>query len=190
MSPTIKNLMESGNGHVSVAASFAFAALLRFHTPRDAFNANHSDGIYKGWLDSTTEAGTDDVVYADGLRYNLSEGWYEFRGHCKVGGQSSSENASISALLGKASRGDGSQPIVFLDAIKAYLREKDGGNMADCNTLDFENFAISTATLYARMLSDNLLSILKEIASNKDIYTHGFATKCSVLVDGSPIVSD
>ena len=112
------------------------------------------------------------------------------RPHCKVGGQSSSENASISALLGKASRGDGSQPIVFLDAIKAYLREKDGGNMADCNTLDFENFAISTATLYARMLSDNLLSILKEIASNKDIYTHGFATKCSVLVDGSPIVSD
>ena len=62
--------------------------------------------------------------------------------------------------------------------------------MADCNTLDFENFAISTATLYARMLSDNLLSILKEIASNKDIYTHGFATKCSVLVDGRPKVSD
>ncbi len=91
----------AGDHPLSVSMTFAVAAVLRFLTPASSiigsapgWCARISDakarGIYVGWLDVNSKeycinddqlpdkASNDTATYADGLRYNLSEGWYEF----------------------------------------------------------------------------------------------------------------
>jgi len=186
ISPTIRGLIQS-NQIVTVTTAFAIAAILRFLTPSEPAH-DPSNNIYRGWLDgfernsvaSTLNNSSDDgaVMYADGLRYNLSEGWYEFRGSCHCGDKAQ----PLCELLGAFS--ETRQPIEYLPAIKAYLSKEDGGNLAD--TLEVGGalvniFSMAVSTLYARMVAgDGMLEILKELDGL------GFSTDCKFLADGVP----
>ena len=182
--PTIRDLIES-NQIVTVTTAFAIAAILRFLTPAKP-DDNPDNNIYRGWLDGfdrksvgvvPSDSSNDDVVmYADGLRYNLTEGWYEFRGSCNCGDKA----RPICELLGVSS--EPRQPVEYLSTIKAYLSADDGGNLADiydeCGE-SAKNFSMAVSTLYARMISgDGMLAILREL----DVI--GYSMDCKVLVDG------
>mmetsp|Transcript_19320 Transcript_19320/g.55602 ORF Transcript_19320/g.55602 Transcript_19320/m.55602 type:complete len:817 (+) Transcript_19320:310-2760(+) len=184
--PTIRDLIQS-NETVAVTTAFAIAAILRFLTPAKP-SRNAKNSIYRGWLDGhdresvVVPSGSSDgetAVYADGLRYNLAEGWYEFRGSCNCG----NKTRPICELLGAF--GTTKQPIEYLAPIKAYLSKEDGGNLGDIIEEGGEsanNFCICVATLYARMVAgDGILAILKELLGKDG---SGFSADCKSLVDG------
>lgn len=186
--PTVRDLIGSGRA-VTVTTSYAIAAILRFLTPAEP-TCNPANGIYRGWFDgfcrkSAARAGGTDgetVTYADGLRYNRQEGWYEFRGSCPVSVVPSARPSPICEVLGAF--GEAKQPISYLPAVMAYLGKDDGGNMAkviENNATAARSFGMSVATLYARMVSgDGMLDMLEEL--NKK--SSGLKTDCTVIVDG------
>ena len=182
--PTIRDLIKS-NQIVTVTTVFAIAAILRFLTPAKP-DDDPDNNIYRGWLDGfdrksvamvPSDSSNDEVVmYADGLRYNLAEGWYEFRGSCTCGDKA----RPICELLSVSS--EPSQPVEYLSTIKSYLSADDGGNLADiydeCGE-SANNFSMAVATLYARMVAgDGMLAILRELDGI------GFSIDCKALVDG------
>ena len=176
--------------------AFALAAVLRFLTPASSifgsapgWCARISDakarGIYVGWLDVNSKeyctndshlpdkASDDTVTYADGLRYNLSEGWYEFRCDClmKLNALTISSNESEQgdpkiALPDALSRFNGpKQPCAYKSVVKAYLLHPQGGN------------------LRSMVSGDGIILLLKEMMENQHIYAQGFATPCACLDD-------
>jgi hypothetical protein len=206
--------------------AFAVAAVLRFLTPASfisgsepALNARMSDakarGIYVGRLDiKSKEYGTADgqqpgeasdytVTYADGLRYNLSQGWYEFRCDCLVEWNALPSRANEArqgdrkiALPDALSWFDGpKQPCAYEKVVKAYLLHPQGGNLQTMleggNVVDessrvrmFDTFASAVCTLYARMASgDDIILLLTEMMQKQHVYLHGFATPCACLDD-------
>ena len=184
--PTIRDLIES-NQIITVTTAFAIAAILRFLTPAKPDDDPDND-IYRGWLDgfdrksvavAPIDSSNDEMVmYADGLRYNLAEGWHEFRGSCNCGDKA----RPICELLG-VSTSEARQPVEYLSTIKAYLSADDGGNLADIYDKCGEsanNFSMAVATLYARMAAgDGMLAILKELDGI------GFSADCKFLADGA-----
>ena len=65
--------------------AFAFAALLRWLTPHKSLESSKSGNrsVFRGWLPKKAAEGAT-VSYADGLRHNFQEGWYEFKCVCSV----------------------------------------------------------------------------------------------------------
>ena len=185
--PTIRDLIQ-GNKTVTVTTAFAIAAILRFLTPAKPVS-NPNNNVYLGWLDghdrqSVASASSDSpdgetVVYADGLRYNLAEGWYEFRGSCNCGDKA----RPICELFGAF--GTPKQPVEYLVPIKAYLSKEDGGNLEDIIEEGGEsanNFCMAVSTLFARMVAgDGMLIILKEMGGKDGV---GFSADCKTLADG------
>jgi len=183
LGPTVLDLVHLKQP-ISVAMAFAFAALLRWLTPKEAGGAK--DGKYKGWLqgmagrkrklsDSTAE-------YADGLSYNLEHGWYEFRCACQV---SVGDNAPKPLSEWLAEFGEPQQPSAYHDAIRAYLLASDGGNLgAIAQKPELETLVQAVTTLYARMVAgDDMLTLLKEMKDCKGPYKEGMAANCAVLID-------
>ena len=182
--PTIRDLIKS-NQIVTVTTAFAIAAILRFLTPAKPVR-DPDNNIYRGWLNGFDKkcvamvpgdsSNDDSVMYADGLRYNLAEGWYEFRGSCNCGDKA----RPICELLGALN--ETRQPVEYLPAIKAYLSADDGGNLADIFDECGESanvFSMAIATLYARMVAgDGMLNILKELNAI------GWSKDCKSLADG------
>ena len=172
--PTIHDLICSGNV-VAVSTSFAIAAILRFLTPAEP-TSNPTGGIYRGWLDKSDRkyaakadgSSGETVTYADGLRYNLEEGWYEFKGSCNVTIDPEGGEKPICEVLGAFD--DAKQPISYVPAIMAYLSKDDGGNMGNIVASDMtavRTFGMSVATLYARMVcGDGMLTVLNELAAS------------------------
>mmetsp|Transcript_19940 Transcript_19940/g.44464 ORF Transcript_19940/g.44464 Transcript_19940/m.44464 type:complete len:576 (-) Transcript_19940:1691-3418(-) len=172
--PTVRDLIARGKA-VAVSTSFAIAAILRFLTPAKPTDSP-ADNIYRGWLDGSSRKSAaeadgssgETVIYADGLRYNIFEGWYEFRGSCPVAVDPNARKRPICEVLGAF--GDAKQPISYLPAIMAYLSQEEGGNLADAiasETAAVGSFGLSVATLYARMVcGDGTLSILHEIGND------------------------
>jgi hypothetical protein len=183
--------------HVSMA--FCFAVLLRWLTPTSSEATATTaaplapSGVFTGWLPKESsiqpESKSDSAAsttYADGLQYNLDEGWYQFRCDCQVVGPDGTASHNLSEWLAKlAGPSSQQQPAVFfVDAIQAYLRAPIGGNQESiADTKAFAIFSQAVATLYARMVAgDCLLVILQEMKECKSPYTNGFASDCSVLV--------
>jgi mannitol-1-phosphate/altronate dehydrogenase len=181
--PTVVNLL-AGNKKVTVGTVFAYAALIRWLTPV----RSSSDGRMVGWLDGAipietmgSEDDTDTTTsYADGLRYNLKEGWYEFKCSCILGEKTFSE------CLLKLARAD-AQPATYYDIFSVYLVAKDGGDLSTVSeTSGFPVLVAAISTLVARMVAgDRLGDIMVEMQSFQGVFVDGFATDCQVLLDGS-----
>jgi hypothetical protein len=191
--------------HVSMA--FCFAVLLRWLTPASSNAAATTaapppapSGVFTGWLpkkssgrseeDATIKsdsASSTTVTYADGLQYNLDEGWYQFRCDCQVVEPGGNKSHNLSEWLAELVRSSSHhQPGLFVDAIRAYLCAPSGGNQESiADTKAFALFSQAVAALYARMVADDcLLAMLQEMKECKNPFTNGFASDCSVLVVG------
>lgn len=172
LGPTSRSLLlaqDSNTGALSVGMAFALAAILRFLTPADSSTSPGLGGAYRGWLDgadrceASKASGDDDgagtVAYADGLRYDLSAGWYEFRCDCSFPG-----GVPLPARLAELS----SSAASCRSIVRAYLVAEDGGNLddvaADGRTKGgFDALVERVAALYARMVAgDGMLNILGE----------------------------
>jgi hypothetical protein len=170
---------------LSVTMAFAWAALLRFLTPVQMNSDNPLNGVYTGWLhgfQSLMLTKTAGSLYADGLRYSLQEGWYEFRCDCKISVRDREETKSVSDWLGGYSKPQ--QPEAYVEIIRAYLmEEKNGGKLAHvAETKSFNAFLYAIATMYARMVAgDDPLQLLIEMRDRDDPYTSGLETPCSAL---------
>lgn len=176
---------------------FALAAILRFLTPVD--EKEPKDGIYTGWLDGTkredvAEIQKDDnaVAYADGLSYNLKDGWYEFRCSCTVNQPGEDKTIQLSELLGSLKSPN--QPNHYEKAIRLYLLKSDGGDLSDMAGKDstkekFDFLVKSVSTLYARMVAnDGMLTILKEMDLNEGMFeANGLETPFVSFVESSQI---
>ena len=173
-SPTVTDLCRS-NHKVAVTFAFAYAALLRWLTPIPERGVANGNGVYIGWLDGVEPksltnidtASTDVQAYADGLRYDLKQGWYEYK--C--------ENNALVEMLQDCI---GKQPSACLPAVRAYLVAPTGGNLksiaADSNVDVLVN---TTATLYSRMLAgDGQESLMQELLQDKR-----FSSPCSTYMD-------
>ena len=211
LGPTIKGLLTasvrdtSGNTTVSdhplsVSMAFAVAAILRFLTPAsnvlgdvpgwcERASDARARGIYIGWLDTNKDPGegsNESVTYADGLGYNLCEGWYEFRCDCLVKTHGAGQGDCAISLPNALSRFNGpQQPSSYSTVVAAYLLHPQGGNLESVLLKGGnDTFVRAVCTLYARMLSgDGIIYMLQEIMTKQHVYTDGFATPCSWLDD-------
>ena len=187
--------------------AYAFAAILRYLSPvgKQSLDAKQR-GIHVGWLDgheqknqSNTDSNDNETVtYADGLRFNLSSGWYEFRCSCNVEWRSKDTNYTreISLPDALAMMGKGRQPSAYKHVIQAYLLHPQGGDLKSmlegctveeesARTTILNTFVSAVSTFYARMASgDSVMTILNEMVEKQNVYSNGLATSCEVLVDG------
>lgn len=209
LGPTIKSLIdraaEEDDNPLSVSIALAIAAILRFLTPHTSTRsgAEKQSGKYVGWLDgecnniNMSDASDDIVSYADGLRYNLSAGWYEFRCTCCVHWRiSHSVEREMPLPEALAKLGRSRQPCIYEDVVRSYLFNPQGGDLQSAlegGDLDEEltrakvvnSFVSAVSTLYARMVSgDRVTDLLREMMDKQHVYTEGLATSCEVLVDG------
>jgi hypothetical protein len=215
------------NNNITVTLAFAWAALLRFLTPSSVISNNNTDNsssnntpkskVYRGWLQGGTAASskqspvttaeatsgddpvTTTVEYADGLWYNLAEGWYEFRCDCPIVVPAVSDHdnpeppthpepKSVSEWLA-AAVGSSLSPIdpsVFVPIIRAYLLAETGGNLGT-SAPRVQALARAIARLYARMVAGDdddepLSDLLQEMKDSRGCYTNGFQTDCAVLL--------
>jgi hypothetical protein len=204
---------------VPVTVAYALAALLRWLTPSETPTATTATGdraghgsrpgVYRGWLQQvplspmqTKDDGSDDAIeYADGLHYNLKEGWYEFRCVCHVsrrnsildgGGNESSTRSNsmlLSAWLGGLPRP--ARPSAYREVVRSYLVSPEGGGLADVSAThpeELDALVGAIAALYARMVAgDDLLEMLAEMKAATGPYVNGgMATSCSALADDDP----
>jgi mannitol-1-phosphate/altronate dehydrogenase len=179
--PTVVDLLSSkDNAAVSTTASlaFAYAALLRWLTPIPSQAFNDSDAIGKsevfvGWLDGflasdsakLTSRDTESAVeYADGLRYNQEQGWYEFRSSLNVPSEDmqAGETVPLTKLL---QRCIGKQPQGCSHAVRAYMLASEGGNLSSVQSVPELQALIDAVTvLYSRLVNgDSVLTVLKEL---------------------------
>lgn len=187
LGPTVVDLLEADQP-LTVTMAYAFAVLLRWLTPRDSSTVDN--GIYTGWLagadraatiDTTTTDAPAKVSYADGLRHNLEEGWYEFRCACTVG----EERRTFSEVLAEFGSAP-CQPSNYCQTIRSYLLSTEGGNLgAVAHKPALTTFVQAIATLYARIVAgDSLVEMLEEMAEASGAYApKGMATPCGALVD-------
>jgi len=176
--PTIVELI-SNDKPITVAMVFAYSALVRWLTPKH--ESKNNGEVFIGWLDSTSPSvGVEEedkaVSYADGLRYNLGAGWYEFKCACEVRGK------PVSTWLQEIA---GSQPTAYCDVIREYMVTSSGGDLHDVASMPaFDTFVYAVATVVARMVvGDSTWQLMQEIQNREGIYVDGFETNCVALVD-------
>lgn len=210
LGPTIRGLAATGDGALRVSMAFAAAAILRFLTPASTDDGRAGKfgrrideakrrGVCLGWLDAGQETNddrsaarslSDTVTYADGLRYNLGEGWYEFKCDCpiaapaddsdgpKQGGQTIALPEALSNLNAA------SQPRICEIVVRSYLVNSQGGDLQSLLDAkgkgELDTFVTAVSKLYTRMVGgDSVLLLLQEMAKKERNYTDGFATSCS-----------
>ena len=186
LGPTVIDLIQSSDNDkcpLTVTLAFAYAALLRWLTPESATQAPDAGHVYRGWLPSPAPNGTT-VSYADGLRHNFQEGWYEFKCICTVWDVASNTKRNLPDWLASL-RSSFLQPSTYVPLVRAYLVSSEGGNqLSVADTTAFNELCHAVATLYARMVSgDDLLGLLQEMMNAEGPYSLSWATPCSNLVD-------
>ena len=175
--PTVVDLIQHEKP-LTLGMAFAYAVLLRWLTPVPGVTSS-KDGVYVGWLDGidpksiTTLSEDDAEQYADGLGYNLKQGWYEYKCPLQINDQAFPK--LLSGCIGK-------QPAGCVSAVKAYLVAPQGGALADAaNDKALDELVQSIATLYARLIAgDGVEDMMKDFAepSGNGI---GFQSPCSSL---------
>jgi hypothetical protein len=180
--PTVIDLIQQTKP-ITVTTIFAYASVLRWLTPSTPAPA--SNGIFTGWLEGGARVApqsTDgSAEYADKLRYQLEEGWYEFRCDCKVG----DDGRVLSEWLGNFATPQ--QPAACIPVIRAYLLSSQGGDLASIQTNpQFEKLVKAIATMYARMVAgDGLFDLLQAMIDKKDGCILGMSTGMDSLFDDS-----
>jgi hypothetical protein len=194
LSPTVKDLIaispEESTHPISSTMAFAFAALLRWLTPVDADLADiPENGVYIGWLDGfdRTQVGSlaasiqiaatseSTVTYADGLRYNLEEGWYEFRCACRVDVHSTASlpaaTKSVAEWLGAL--GNPQQSALTIHIIQAYMLAPSGGDLGSvAHANQLEVLIEAVANLYSRMVAgEGIINLLHGLQLNTQFKT-------------------
>jgi hypothetical protein len=185
--------------------AYAFAAILRLLSPHGKQSLEGQQRrVYVGWLDGDedeinpdTQNSEDNVVqYADGLRFNLTSKWYEFRCACSVEWSSVDVKRDVLLPCALSMIGRGRQPHAYSNVIRSYLLNAQGGDLKSvlegesveeeyARAVIFETFVAAVSTLYARMASgDSVIGILNEIVERQHVYSNGLASSCEVLVDG------
>ena len=215
----------NNNTHITVAMAFAWAALLRWLTPAvsivpDIDNNNNKtpkDTVYRGWLQGTSRSSVDSLIgslslsssiqngddkqtieYADGLRYNIHEGWYEFRCACQIeipgteeGPKPVSEWLADRTVAVSMQQQQPSPPrSAYIPAIRAYLTAETGGNLGSLtDTLhhhphkNVDALATAIASLYVRMVAgEDLRDMLQEMKHSQGLFGAGMETDCAVLL--------
>jgi len=181
---------------ITASTIFSLASILRFLTPSDSSPKNPKSLIYRGWLDSSstfkTSPDSHTVTYADGLRYNLSEGWYEFRCDCTVKLSSEFKPLRLPNILQFLVKKSSRQSFAFEEVVTAYLSATSGGDMNDLlrdkeTSNEFGNIVKAVCTLYARMIAgDNVLDLLKEMDDGIGVFNgDGLNTPCKKVVEGT-----
>lgn len=201
LGPTVHDLLlqhPTNQPVVPVVMAFAWAVLLRWLTPDQRKRGEDSaskTGVYRGWLQPSlllalpsppSPPSPEPTEYADHLRYDLADGWYEFRCACRVaddaqGGAEAKTTPGLSDYLAQWDRAPQS-PSEYHRVIRAYLEAQDGGclgsllgNASAESALDALVRAI--AALYARMVAgDDLLELLREMKEKRGIYREGMRT--------------
>ncbi|KAI2495607.1 hypothetical protein MHU86_18924 [Fragilaria crotonensis] len=172
-SGTIVDLV-SQHKPITVATVFAYAALIRWLVPQH----HDGNGTFVGWLDGAPRLNefTGGTVYADGMKYNLEEGWYEFKCASESHGQPFSE-----IWMGLPDK----DPNAFCESIRDYLLTPSGGNLsAIADTKELDTLARGISLLVVRMVAgDTLRDIMAEIHLRRGVFVNGFSTDCSALVD-------
>lgn len=167
---------------ITVAMVLAYSALVRWLTPKR--KAENNKEVFVGWLDYNSsvkdveEKERDEVVsYADGLRYNLGAGWYEFKCACEVRGR------PVSSWLQDIA---GSQPSSYCNIIQEFMVSSSGGDLHCVSSQPaFDTFISAVATLVARMVAgDSILQVMEEIQKREGVFVEGYETDCSMLADG------
>jgi hypothetical protein len=202
LSPTIEGLISDDvSGHsISSATAFAYAALLRWLTPiRASINVPDTpeNGVYIGWLDGfdrsqlgshtkdLASASESTVTYADGLRYNFEEGWYEFRCNCVVDVHDALSHPTTSRTLADwlGSYTLPQHPIVYAPIIRAYMVASSGGNLSSfAHSEQLDPLVHAIVTLYARMIAgDGIINLMRELKANGQ-----FCTDVQQLMDVDP----
>ncbi|KAG7340168.1 hypothetical protein IV203_037250 [Nitzschia inconspicua] len=190
---TIRELLKYDPGgsdsKVSVSFAFAYAALLRWLTPSEMSGEHTHDYIFKGWLDQNSVSAArhegnkehDQTMYADGLSYNIVQGWYEFKCDLLVRTKQGKDMILPHVLR----QCHGKQPSGCVDAVWAYLIADKGGGLGYVeSTPGFNTLVCAVATLYARLLSgDGIYAILQELSKI------GYDSSCHFLMDGESAVS-
>lgn len=179
--------------NTTVSLAFAYAALLRWLTPLPGqatiLKSREEDGVFTGWLDgfSSDEVAKVNeidlpttVEYADGLRHNQEQGWYEFKCSLTVVGDvdCDGEIPLTTVLRGCI----GQQPQACVKAVRGYMLAPQGGNLASvASSPELGTLIDAVAVLFSRMVAgDSLLTILEELD------TKGFACMSSSILDGLP----
>ena len=159
---------------ITVAMAFAYATLIRWLIPQQ----HDGNGVFRGWLDGAkmVDNFTGGTVYADGMRYNLDAGWYEFKCASEWRGKPFSE------IWMDLSRRD---PPAFRESIKNYLLAPSGGNLiALTDTEELVALAGGIAILVARMVSgETVCDVMTEIHLKRGVYINGFSTPVASLVN-------
>ena len=206
LGPTIKGLINASAGAngrenpLSVSMAFAVAAILRFLTPssngKSSNEPDNRNGIYTGWLDTvvddSAESADETVSYADGLRYNLRKGWYEFRCSMKL---TSSVRREVTLPEELSRFTEPRQPSAYQRIVKNYLLHPQGGNLQslfdDADEEDslfksttLDAFVSAVSVIYARMINgDNMVQLLVEMLQHDHAYSSGLETSCQCIAE-------
>ena len=128
----------------------------------------------------TSENDESATIYADGLSYNIEEGWYEFRCDCNIHAPSVfSDERPLPEVLGSFVTPH--QPVYYEEVVRAYLVQKNGGDLSNLASRNDTQEAFScivkaVSSIYARMIAgDGMLEILKDLILDES---------CSHVVDG------
>lgn len=191
LGPTIVDLLNRTpeRDATTVTVAFALAVLLRWLTPHKNLESNNNNGnpnVFRGWFPQKAPDGAT-VSYADGLRYNFHEGWYEFKCACSVWDPDTNQNRNLADwLVAMQQMGGGMhQPAAYVPVVRAYLVSPEGGDQREVAHIPaFEELCQAMATLYARMVAgDSLYVMLQEMQKQMGPYADGFSTSCRALVD-------
>ena len=178
--PTVVDLYQQ-NIPTTVGLAFAYAALLRWLTPLPGTEMTTRNDISIGWLDGVdpTSLTTSNIQtkeakeYADGLRYHLEQGWYEYR--CSL------QNKNGKPLTELLQDCVGKSPVECIPAIQAYLAASTGGNLESISQ-QIDNLVNAIAVFYSRMgIGDRIDSLLQELLDKKGGI--GFSSSCSDLIN-------
>jgi hypothetical protein len=184
--PTVSDLLSNHEQSFRLSFAFAHAVRLRWLTPITPGDPEATT-VYRGWFDGVDPKGILEVLnkgdtantveYADGLLYNLKEGWYEFK--CSL------QDGNGRSLAGQLYNCRNKQPTACRMAIYNYMLHPNGGNLAHCfspkTNSDVEYLVAAVSVLYSRLLAgDSVLSVLRELTTKQ----HGIAldTFCSDFV--------
>lgn len=183
--PTIVDLVKQDTT-IQASFAFAFAVLLRWLTPVE--DDDGSTGIYTGWLEncqekpsfaSSIKKDTDDgtTMYADGLRYNLKQGWYEFKCPIIV----DADNKKTQPLVKSLQESVGRTTAASISTTRKYLIAKDGGDLGSVsNYSSIDDLAQAVAFFYTRLSTgQKVVNLLRDLEASKDGI--GFSTPCGEL---------
>lgn len=187
--PTVAALLSSPEEQsepLRMSLAFAYAVLLRWLTPfspsSDPKPASASSAC-RGWFDGMDpkvvleeskkyDTGTINE-YADGLKYNLDQGWYDFK--CNL---CDKDGRLLTDLLFKCRN---MQPDACEKAIWCYILHPDGGKLEHYytpgNMSDLESLVAAVSVLYSRFLAgDCVSSVLGELTDTQSAF--GLDTAC------------